>query len=163
MLHLSFLQLIKAILRVLQQWWEEARRLLFMSAPIVRDELATALRRSAEASPADLRQLPELLRRLEQAQLPEVASVHVGWAVRQLCERDGYIHALAQSALFECYAGLHVAASLDRRSDDFRQAPASAPPQHACPPMRCLTVTSDHRDVEPPSPAQPRSRRRREP
>ena len=139
-------------------WWEEARRLLFVSAPIARDELATALRRSAEASPADLRQLPELLRRLEQAQLPEVASVKVkGWAVRQLCERDGYIHALAQSALLECYAGLHVAASLDRRSDDFRQAPASAPPQHACPPTRRLTVTSDDRDVEPPSPAQPRA------
>ena len=39
-------------------WWEEARRLLLVAAPIARNKLATALRQSAGASPIDLRQLP---------------------------------------------------------------------------------------------------------
>ena len=116
-------------------WWEEARRLLAVSAPVALSELATALRRSAEASPADLHQLPELLGRLERAQLPDAAPVHVAWAVRRLRERDGYIHALAQSVILECYGGLQLAASLDRLSDGFRQEAAGdeAEEQHAAP------------------------------
>ena len=108
-------------------WWEEARRLLVASEPVSPRLLAAAIRRAAEATPAYSHHIPDILERLGQAGLPAIALVHVGWAVRQLREPDGYLLAPVQEALLECYGGLRVA-SLDRHSDRFRPEPPTVPP-----------------------------------
>ena len=109
-------------------WWEEARRLLVASDPVSPRLLAAAIRRAAEATPAYNHHIPDILERLGEAGLPATALVHVGWAVRQLREPDGYVLAPVQEALLEFYGGLRVASALDRHSDRFRQEPPIVPP-----------------------------------
>ena len=101
-------------------WWDEARQLLMASEPVAPQDLAATLRRAAEAAPAHAHHFPDLLARLERACLPGGARVHVGWAVRQLRESDGYLLAPVQEALLECFGGLQLASALDRHSERFR-------------------------------------------
>ena len=85
------------------------------------------MRFAAEHHPAYLRQLPQVMSRLEHAGLPSGTLVHLGWAVRQLADASAYIPALAQETLLSCYGGLAFAAGLDARSEAFRAAPAAQP------------------------------------
>ena len=112
-------------------WWEPARRLLMLSSPVAPQVLAEAVRHATEAAPPHVRHLPDLLQRLEHAGLPNSALVHVGWAVRQLCEPDGYLIATVQKALLQCYGGQAFALEVDRHSDRFRQRPRSPLPDPA--------------------------------
>ncbi|CAE7192860.1 unnamed protein product [Symbiodinium natans] len=112
-------------------WWEEARHLLMVSEPVGPHTLLAALARAVEAAPAHEHHLPDLISRIQDVGLPSSARVHVGWAVRQLREPDGYLLAPVQEALLECYGGMHLASALDRHSDRFR--PAAAPVAHSSP------------------------------
>ena len=99
-----------------------------LSSPVAPQVLAEAVRHATAAAPAHVRHLPDLLQRLEHAGLPNSALVHVGWAVRQLGEPDGYLIATVQEALLQCYGGQAFALEVDRHSDRFRQRPRSPPP-----------------------------------
>ena len=90
--------------------------------------------------------LPDLLGRLERAGLPNSALVHVGWAVRQLCEQDGYLIATVQEALLQCYGGAAFALAVDRQSDRFRQRPRSPPSRDASQPPATPAAVPDARN-----------------
>ena len=104
-------------------WWERARQLLAASAPVTPQLLVAALARAAEAAPTHA---PPHARPRRAHQL------HVGWAVRQLREPDGYLLTV-QEALLECFGGHQLASAVDRHSDRFRPvaAPPPAPPPAA--------------------------------
>ena len=113
-------------------WWERARQLLAASAPVTPQLLVAALARAAEAAPTHAHHMPDLVERINNASLPTSACVHVGWAVRQLREPDGYLLTV-QEALLECFGGHQLASAVDRHSDRFRPvaAPPPAPPPAA--------------------------------
>ena len=114
-------------------WWERARQLLAASAPVTPQLLVAALARAAEAAPTHAHHMPDLVERMNNASLPTSACVHVGWAVRQLREPDGYLLTPVQEALLECFGGHQLASAVDRHSDRFRPvaAPPPAPPPAA--------------------------------
>ena len=57
--------------------------------------------------------------------------VHIGWAVSQLREPDGFFLAPVQEALLQCFGGHAFASALDRQSDFFRpEAPRSPSPNN---------------------------------
>ena len=108
--------------------------------------LADAVRHATEAAPSHAHHLSDLLGRLERAGLPNSALVHVSWAVRQLCEQDGYLIATVQEALLQCYGGEAFALAVDRHSDRFRQRPRSPPSRDASPPPAAPAAVPDARD-----------------
>ena len=59
----------------------------------------------------------------EAAALPSSTLLHLGWTVRLLAERDGYIAAAAQEVCLQLFGGPALAAQLDRASETFRQQP----------------------------------------
>ncbi|CAE7568774.1 unnamed protein product [Symbiodinium natans] len=111
-------------------WWDEAQQLLMAFEPVAPQDLAATLRRAAEAAPAHAHHFPDLLARLERACLPGGARVHVGWAVRQLRESDGYLLAPVQEALLECFGGLHTRSAFapERRVSFHQRAAELASP-----------------------------------
>ncbi|CAE7212397.1 unnamed protein product [Symbiodinium sp. CCMP2456] len=117
-------------------WWEHARQLLADSAPVTPQLLVAALAHAAETAPAYAHHMPDLTARISNAGLPNGSCVHVGWAVRQLREPDGYLLSPVQQALLVCFGGLSLVFEVDRHSDQFRPAPAPAPlpPPAAAPP-----------------------------
>ena len=127
-------------------WWDPARRLLATSSPVAPHVLADAVRHATEAAPSHAHHLSDLLGRLERAGLPNSALVHVGWAVRQLCEQDGYLIATVQEALLQCYGGEAFALAVDRHSDRFRQRPRSPPRRDASPPPAAPAAMPDARN-----------------
>ncbi|CAE7941842.1 GOR, partial [Symbiodinium sp. KB8] len=127
-------------------WWGPARRLLATSSPVAPNMLADAVRHATEAAPSHAHHLSDLLGRLERAGLPNSALVHVGWAVRQLCEQDGYLIATVQEALLQCYGGEAFALAVDRHADRFRQRPRSPPSRDASPPPAAPAAVPDARD-----------------
>ena len=80
-------------------WWEHARQLLAASAPVTPQHLVAAFAQVAETAPAHVHHVPDLVARINNACLPTGACVHVGWAVRQLREQDGYLFAPVRNAL----------------------------------------------------------------
>ena len=112
-------------------WWEHARQLLAASAPVTPQHLVAALAQVAETAPAHAHHMPDLVARINNACLPTGACVHVGWAVRQLREQDGYLLAPVQETLLQCFGGSLLASAVDRHSDRFR--PAAGPPPQALP------------------------------
>ena len=74
-------------------WWEEARHLLMVSELVGPHTLLAALAHAVEAAPAHEHHLPDLI------SCTNSACVHIGWAVRQLREPDGYFLAPVQEAL----------------------------------------------------------------
>ena len=113
-------------------WWERTRQLLAASAPVTPQFLVAALARAAEAAPTHAHHMPDLVERINNASLPTGACVHVGWAVRQLREPDGYLLTPVQEALLECFGGHQLASAVDRHSDRFQPfAALPAPPPAA--------------------------------